>query len=481
MGSQRRLILVAGALSLATLMPMGYSNAYPNTAFETFKSFFNESMVNRRTEMDSSTFTWIWSAYLNVWFPGFLVGTLVAPKITDHFGRKKALALSNVLCLVATVISLLSLPFMCPELLIVGRIASAIASSIGMSSLILFLQEVAPTAIRGRISSYPAFCLTLTTLLGIICGLPVVLGENLFVLIGLPVIPSLCALLFLAPCPETPKFLLINRKDKDKANKSIVFFQGKDINIEKVLEAISAESQDEVGSQKTSLGEIWRTPYLRQALLIGTVALLLQVSTGIQPIVFLSNEFFIRAGLSKFAAEIGTVAMMVLMAIATFISMQLVDRCGRRPLILGCGAASVACLVAFTVFEVLQKTLPWASYGCLVALLAFSVTFSLGLGSVPWFIAAEMAPQRHRALIQSVALTVRSLVASSVGFVTLPMYDAINSLSFIPLLIIPSIIFLVFLYKKMPETKGQEVHTTVTKLSMITQTPTAVSKLEVKF
>uniref|UniRef100_A0A914WHL8 Major facilitator superfamily (MFS) profile domain-containing protein n=1 Tax=Plectus sambesii TaxID=2011161 RepID=A0A914WHL8_9BILA len=318
--------------------------------------------------MDPSTFTWIWSVYLNVWFPGFLVGTLVAPKITDRLGRKK-----------------------------------------------------------------------------------------------------------------TPKFLLINRKDKVKANESIVFFQGKDINIEKVFEAISAESQDEMSSQKTSLGEIWRTPYLRKAQLVGAVALLLQISSGVNAMVFLSSEFFIRAGLTKFAADMGTVAMMALMSTATIFSMNLVDRCGRRPLLLGCGAGSVACLVAFIFFEVLQKTQQWASYGCLVSLLAFSVTFSLGLGPVPWFIAAEMVPQRHRALVQSVALTFRSVGAFSLGFLTLPMYNAINSLSFIPLLIIPSIIFLVFLYKKMPETKGQEVHTTVKKLTLITQTSTTVNKLEIKF
>uniref|UniRef100_A0A914WG12 Major facilitator superfamily (MFS) profile domain-containing protein n=1 Tax=Plectus sambesii TaxID=2011161 RepID=A0A914WG12_9BILA len=462
MNSQRRLLLVSGALSLATLMPMGYSNAYPNTAFETFKSFFNESMVNRRTELDPSAFTWIWSAYLNVWFPGFLVGTLLAPTISDRFGRKKALVLSNVLCLLATVISLLSLPFMCPELLIVGRIAAAIASAIGMCSLILFLQEVAPTAIRGRISSYPELCLTLTNLLGIICGLHNILGENLLVLIGLPVIPNLCALLFLAPCPETPKFLLINRKDKVKANKSIAFFQGKDINIEKVLEEISAESQDEISSQKTSLKEIWRTPYLRQALLIGTVALLLQIGTGVCSLLFLSSELFVRAGLSKFAAEMGTVAMMALMSIATIFSMHLVDRCGRRPLLLGCGAANIACVMAFSVFEVLQKTQQWASYGCLVSLLAFSVTFSLGLGPVPWFIAAEMVPQRHRALVQSAALT---LTVEWPNFEPLPYghagrFSLVRTLMFSYGFILPLVSLIVLLlctvFTRAPNFKAQQ-------------------------
>uniref|UniRef100_A0A914X7Q8 Uncharacterized protein n=1 Tax=Plectus sambesii TaxID=2011161 RepID=A0A914X7Q8_9BILA len=150
-----------------------------------------------------------------------------------------------------------------------------------------------------------------------ICGLRYVLGENLFVLIGLPIFANLCALLVLAPCPETPKFLLINRQDKIRALKSIAFFQGTKVDREKVLEAINAENEHGAVRQKTSLGEIWRTPYLRQAQVIGTVAQLLQISVGIQPIVFLSSELFFRAGLSKFAAEMGSVGMIALMAVAT--------------------------------------------------------------------------------------------------------------------------------------------------------------------
>uniref|UniRef100_A0A914VV73 Major facilitator superfamily (MFS) profile domain-containing protein n=1 Tax=Plectus sambesii TaxID=2011161 RepID=A0A914VV73_9BILA len=267
--------------------------------------------------MDPSTYSWIWSAYLNVWYPGFLLGTLLAPTVSDRFGRKKALMLSNVLSLIATTISLSSLPFFYPELLIVGRLVNAIACSLGMCSVILFLQEVAPTAIRGRISTFPAFCLSLMTLLGMICGLRYVIGAKLVILIGIPIVPNLCALLFLTFCPETPKFLLINRQDKIGALKSIAFFQGAEIDREKVLEAINAENEHGADCKKTSLGEIWRTPYLRKALFIGTVALMLQISTGVQSIVLLSRELFVRAGLLNFVAEMGTVAMIALMAVST--------------------------------------------------------------------------------------------------------------------------------------------------------------------
>ena len=112
----------------------------------------------------------------------------------------------------------------------------------------------------------------------------------------------------------------------------------------------------------------------------------------------------------------------------------------------------------------LQKTMR------LFVTIAIVFSFSFGLGPLPWFITAEMAPQRHRSLVQSVALTTRSIVAFFTGIVTLPLYDAMDSLSFIPLFIIPSILYVIFLYKKMPETKGQEVHVTVAKLSMISPT-----------
>jgi hypothetical protein len=72
-----------------------------------------------------------------------------------------------------------------------------------------------------------------------------------------------------------------------------------------------------VGGKKSSLGEIWRTPYLRKAQMVGAAALLLQIGTGVCSLLFLSSELFVRAGLSKFAAEMGTVGMMALMCIAT--------------------------------------------------------------------------------------------------------------------------------------------------------------------
>lgn len=72
---------------------MGYSNAYPNTAIESFKLFLNESLRDRSIVMTDNRYKWIWSSLLNTWFVGFAIGTLIAVPLTDNLGRKSWLFL----------------------------------------------------------------------------------------------------------------------------------------------------------------------------------------------------------------------------------------------------------------------------------------------------------------------------------------------------------------------------------------------------
>ena len=71
---------------------MGYSNCYPNTAIDGFKSYLNRSLTERGQPMTESLYTWLWSAILNVWFIGFAIGTWIAVPVTDSLGRKSKLS-----------------------------------------------------------------------------------------------------------------------------------------------------------------------------------------------------------------------------------------------------------------------------------------------------------------------------------------------------------------------------------------------------
>lgn len=110
------------------------------------------------------------------------------------------------------------------EMLIVGRFMSALASGISMSALILFLQEISPTKIRGSMSFFAELSFVVTNAIGGIAGMSFILGNRLGLLVGLAVIPAAFSILILLPLHETPKFLLLKHGNDVGAKSSLRFY-----------------------------------------------------------------------------------------------------------------------------------------------------------------------------------------------------------------------------------------------------------------
>ena len=110
------------------------------------------------------------------------------------------------------------------ELLIVGRFVSAVASGISMSALILFLQEISPTQIRGSMSSFAELSFVITNAAGGIAGMSFLLGNHLTLLVGLAVIPAIFSILILLPLHETPKFLLLQHGNEVGTKDALRFY-----------------------------------------------------------------------------------------------------------------------------------------------------------------------------------------------------------------------------------------------------------------
>ncbi len=144
-----------------------------------------------------------------------------------------------------------------PELFAIGRLLAAISSGISMCSVILFLQvsqhdhfycqlnhtlqETAPTEMRGIMSFYAEMSFVFMTLVGIIAGMSFVFGQNLLHLIAFAIIPGVLAIAIVLPFPETPKFLLIVRNNRQLAEKSLNFYQGEKKANDAILESIRIE------------------------------------------------------------------------------------------------------------------------------------------------------------------------------------------------------------------------------------------------
>ncbi|VDO20353.1 unnamed protein product [Haemonchus placei] len=418
---------MSAILALSSIFQMGYANAYPNTAVNTFRKYINESEGGSLT---GTSFTWIWSAILNIYFVGFIIGSAIAIPLADRIGRKCEYALSTKLylmkepksdvtsissdggwCLVcgnttnfvAAVLSTVSIIWLLPSLFLTSRIIFAIGAAISMNSLVLLLQESAPVFLRGLMSFNAEMAFVMTNMLGALAGMGSMLGTKLSWLIGynhincsVTCFPTLFSILLALHFPDSPQFLLLERSERRKAEKSVEFYHGTNgQDTAKVLMAYEKETPKSNGSVK----ELLNTKHVRSGLILGIVAL--QATTSIWPVIYYSTDFLIRENIDAELAELTSTVMLFVSCISTTVGMLVVEHCSRRYLLLGCGFMNMSAL----------------------SMRGHSEVFSFALGPISWFITAELVPLQFRALCQSLAISSNQTISLILCFVTLPLYD----------------------------------------------------------
>ncbi|KAK5982840.1 MFS domain-containing protein, partial [Trichostrongylus colubriformis] len=161
--------------------------------------------------------------------------------------------IATSVAVVATIIQYLSIVFHIPETFVLGRSFTAFCSPLADACLLLYLQEISPLSIRGMASFLCEIGYGAMVVLGMVLGMTAVLGSQLDILVLLPVFPLLLSLLFLTFIPETPKFLMIMRGDREKALRSLQFFRGSQKGNEQILDLYEREKLQETSKERSSI------------------------------------------------------------------------------------------------------------------------------------------------------------------------------------------------------------------------------------
>ncbi|KAI6196516.1 hypothetical protein M3Y94_01118700 [Aphelenchoides besseyi] len=473
-GKRWRFLALFGVVATFTNFLEGYSSSYPNTAADSFQSFINGSYVRRNAAagLTEWQFTFFYSGFLNIWFLAYLIGTLMTTFFTEHFGRKNSLLVANGCSLIGASISTSAIVFDTPELLFLGRIVAATSSGVSFGALILFLQETAPTNLRGQCSFLSEVSFLGTNVVGMAFGMNVLLGRDLFLLLAVAVIPVLLGVLIMIPLQETPKHLLIKLKDRKAAAVSVRYYQGDEVDVDAILNEMLKESMQKADLMNSwqATAEVFRRPSLRKAVLVGILSL--QLCLSVWPIDYISTELLV-AHFSLDVAQAGSLVFVSVNFIASLAGMIFVENLGRRPLLIYAGMANTLCLMLYIAFDRLAfYAHPQFRYGCVVTLLAYAISYGSALGPIAFFISSELVPQQFRALVQSMVFACNTILTFFFSFLTLPMYRWIGIWSFIPLFIVPNCFSLVYLFLEMPETRNREIHEIVEELSSRRSTPT---------
>ena len=376
---------------------------------------------------------------------GALFGAISSGRMTDYYGRRRSLFIAASGFIIGTLVSSLADSI---SLLIAGRFIVGLAIGVASFAVPLYLSEIAPTRIRGAI----VILNTITVTGGIVLAYLVDYYFNstgnwrwMFAVGVFPAILLGIGTLFL---PKSPRWL-IQIGLKDQARQTLCKIRAS-TNVEDELNSIEDVSRQ----HKTRWHEVWQ-PLFRPIVLLGIGLAIIQQISGINTILYYAPTIFQQAGFQGSASEIlATLGMGIANFVFTIIALCLVDKVGRRKLLL-VGLALMTfslCLVgtSFYLGTITSSTKILA----LVSLSIFVAAYALSIGCLFWLIIAEVYPLQIRGLAMSVATTANwtANMIVSLTFLSLMQYltPAVTFFMFAG----ASILSFIFCYRWVPETKG---------------------------
>jgi MFS transporter, SP family, arabinose:H+ symporter len=376
---------------------------------------------------------------------GCFFGALVAGAISDRFGRKKVLLLSAVFFTVSAVWCGFSRT---STDLVMARLVGGLG--IGIASLVspLYIAEIAPPKIRGMLVALQQLAIVLG-ILGAFFSNSVVLHTDLTEaakwrwMFGLGAFPAAVFLLLILPVPESPRWLT-KQGAVEQARAILTRVVG-----EEEAGAEMAAITDAVSHEGATLQDLFKPGSVR-AIVIGVTLMILTQVTGINAIMYYAPEVFKQAGSGAAAAFNDTVWVGLTNLVFTLLSMAVVDRLGRKPLLL-IGATCMGLALAFVGYSFYAKL---SGLGVLLGVLAYVGSFAFSMGVVGWMLVSEIYPTRTRGRAMSLATGAVWAACFAVSQ-TFPIFKEISIAGTFWGYGALCVVAVVFVWRFVPETKGR--------------------------
>ncbi len=377
---------------------------------------------------------------------GSLAGAVAGGVLADRLGRRKLLIITAIIFGLGAVGAALA-----PDTvwLITARVIAGIA--IGVASFVapLYISEIAPVAIRGKLVSINQVALTSGIVISYLIDYAFAGSQSWRWMFAMAIIPAAAFGIGLMFIPNSPRWLAA-RGHMDQARAVL-----KRIRTPEKVEGELSEIQQSVKQQKGNWSELF-SPLLRMAMIVGVGLAIAQQITGINTVIYYAPTIFKFAGLSSASVAIlASVGVGIVNVILTVVAMQLIDRVGRRPLLLVSLAGMAFSLsvlgLAFSLPQ-LSGSLGWIA---VASLMIYVGSFAVGLGPVFWLMLSEIYPLRIRGRAMSVG-TVANWSTNfivAVSFLTLTQFLGKSGTFW--LFAIVSIGAWFFAFFLVPETKGK--------------------------
>jgi MFS transporter, SP family, galactose:H+ symporter len=379
---------------------------------------------------------------------GATIGAIIGGKAADFFGRRKVLLATAAIFGIGAVASAIAPS---PAILIVSRVLLGLAIGLASTNVPVYLSEVAPAHARGWVVSLFQLAVTIGIVIAYLTDYAFASMEGWRWMLGLAVVPALVFGTGMFFLPETPRWLIRGGQHEVAHRVLIRIRELADVDVE--IEEIKASlaQQTESGRWVDLLSQ-----QVRPALIVGLGLAIFQQITGINTVIYYAPKILQAAGFnSASGAILATAGVGVVNVGMTIIAMFLVDRAGRRPLLLvGIAGMIVTLGMLGLSFRISNQSvqLAWIAVICLMGYVA---SFAISLGPIFWLMIAEIYPLKIRGLAEGMAATFNwgSNLLVSLTFLTL--VEKLGASSTFLLYASFSVMSWLFAYYLVPETKGR--------------------------
>ncbi|GAA2435104.1 sugar porter family MFS transporter [Streptomyces macrosporus] len=380
---------------------------------------------------------------------GAMVGALLAGRLSQRYGRRKVVMAVAVVFGVGAVAAALA-----PDVptLILSRFVLGLAVGGASNMVPVYIAEMAPPAIRGRLMVLFQLMVAIGQLISFLCGWALAGSGGWRMMFGLAVIPAVVLVVGMALLPESPRWLVEHgRREAARAVLARLRRPGEDVDAE--IEDIAAVSR---GEGRGGWREL-RRPWVRPALVVAIGIAAFSQLTGINAIVYYAPTVLADAGFGDSVALLTGIGIGAMLVVAGVAGAILVDKAGRRRTMLwflpGSGLAMAVLALAFLGDggSALQR---WT---VVLSLFAYILFNGIGMQAVVWLIGPEILPLSVRGPATSLATLSVWGFDLLIAVTALTMIDNIGRSGTFLLYALMNVVCIVFVVRRVPETKGRSL------------------------
>uniref|UniRef100_A0A3B3X7B6 Solute carrier family 2, facilitated glucose transporter member 5 n=1 Tax=Poecilia mexicana TaxID=48701 RepID=A0A3B3X7B6_9TELE len=457
-GSPLTLVLMVASASIGGTLQYGYNLAIMNAPTTFIQTFINETFLQRwDVQLEDYQVTLVWTIIVSIFSLGGFAGALIAGPMTIRFGRKKCLLLNNVFLMSGALLALTSRAAGSFEMIMLSRVLIGINAGISMNVQPMYFGESAPKHLRGAISLSSAVFTAFGVVLGQVVGLREILGcESCWqYLLASNAIPGFIQLLTLPWFPESPRYLLIDRGDKEACINALRRLRGCEVERSE-LDEILQEQAETKGMRPRRPWELFTDRSVRWQLISVIIISSAMQLCGNDSIYFYASYVFKEAGISEEQIQYVTIGTGTCEFTACIMCNLLVERKGRRFMLMGGFLLMTVWAIVFTIALSFERYVSWMSYLSMACIFTYILSFGMGPAGVTGVLPTEIFNQAARPAAYMIAGSMMWLNLFVVGMIFPFLVSGLSEYCFVPFgaICLSSALYIgLFL----PETKGKSL------------------------